>query len=127
MKKAVLYPSVPRVRKTDVGKKRTIPNQAMSLREMLKRFIRREALPVEKKGVYIETPYDLEKIPHMDRTEQEEILTEMKEKTAKAKAKVDKFKKEQAEKALAAEVEKLKAEEAKRQLDPKTFPPKAGS
>lgn len=119
MKKAVLYPVVPRVRQVKFGKRVTVPNQAMSLREMLKRFVRREPLPVEKEGVYIETEYDLEKIPHMDRTEQEAILSEVKEKTAKAKAKVDKFKKDQLDKAIAEEVAKQKAEELKKQSDPK--------
>lgn len=123
MKKTVLYPVVPRVRQVNIGKKRTLPNQAMSLREMLKRFIRREALPVERKGVYIETEYDLEKIPHLDRTEQDEILTEMKAKTAKAKEKLDKRQKEDQEKAIAAEIEKQKAEDAKKQSDPKGASP----
>lgn len=119
MKKIMLYPSVPRVRRVKFGKSKTVPNQAMSLREMLRRFVRREALPVEKEGVYVESEYDLEKIPFMDRTEQDAILAEQKEKTAKAKAKVDKFRKDEADRAIAEEVAKRKAEEAKKQSDPK--------
>lgn len=90
----------------------------MSLREMLRRFVRREPLPVEKEGVYIETEYDLEKIPHMDRTEQEEIHAEMKAKADKAKSKVEKKKKDEVDAAIAAEVAKQKAE-ALQQSDPK--------
>jgi len=119
MKNVRLYPDVPRVRRVRFGKSKTVPNQAMSLREMLKRFVRREALPVEKEGVYIESEYDLEKIPHMDRVEQEAILDDLKAATAKAKAKVDKKKKEEVDAAIAAEVAKQKEEEAKRQSDPK--------
>lgn len=94
----------------------------MSLREMLNRFVRREPLPVEKEGVYIESEYDLEKIPHMDRTEQDEIHAEMKAKTAAAKSKVDKKKKEETDALIAAEVAKQKADEALKQSDPKATP-----
>lgn len=119
LNKIQIHPDVPRVRRVAYGKKRTVPNQAMSLREMLRRFVRREPLPVEKQGVYIESDYDLEKLPHLDRTEQDEILAEMKGKTEKAKAKVEKKKKEDADKVIAEEVAKQKAEAAKQQSDPK--------
>lgn len=90
MAKYVLYPVVPRVRQSFVGVKRvTIPNQCMSLQEMLRRFVRREPLPVERQGVFIESDYDLEKLSTLDRTEQDEVVADMKRDVASKKKKVD--------------------------------------
>lgn len=83
-----LYPPYVRHRRMAEGKKFTLPDQCMSLAEMFRRFVRREPLPVEKQGVYIESDYDLEKVANMDRLEQEEVLSEMREKTQAAEAKV---------------------------------------
>jgi len=114
---------VPRVRKTFEGVKRvTVPNQAMSLKEMLRRFIHREPLPVEKQGVYIESDYDLEKLVKEDRTEQEAIIEDMKKDVARKKKRVE----EAEEKALAVQKAKDDAAEAdmrariEKQQDPKS-------
>lgn len=85
----VLNHLVPRKRIMCSGKKLVVPNATMSLAEMLRRFVRREVLPVERKGTYVETDYDLEKIPHMDIVEREELLEEFKAVTAKKKKKAD--------------------------------------
>lgn len=85
-----LYPGVPRVRRMFDGVKRvTLPNQCMSLSEMLRRFVRREALPAAKDGVYIETDYDLEKVSKMDRVEQDEIISELKQTVSTRKKAMD--------------------------------------
>lgn len=90
MRKVILYPAVPRVRRFFVGVKRcTLPNQCMSLAEMLRRYVRREPLPAAKDGVYVETDYDLEKLTKMDRVEQEEVLTEIKETVSKKRKRVE--------------------------------------
>jgi len=103
MRKLRLYPVVPRVRQDYSKVKRcTIPGQVMSIQEMFGRFVRREPLPVEKKGVYVESDYDLEKVAAMDRVDQEVILEEMKEKTKAAEAKVKKAEKAKADKEAAA-------------------------
>lgn len=67
MRKLVLYPSVPRVHpdysKTPVV---VVPNQSMTLQEIIKRFLRKEALPIEKNGVYLEGFGDIEKLARQD-------------------------------------------------------------
>lgn len=116
---ARLYPVVARRRQDFTGVKRvTIPNQTMSLKEMFKRYVRREPLPVEKQGVYVETDYDLEKVSKMDRVDQEEIYQEMK---AKADSLENEIKKEDS-KIKAAKKQKAEAQKAeaqKAQTDPK--------
>lgn len=88
MKTIQLYPPVTRSPRYFPGvKKRTLPNQCMSLAEMFRRFVRREPLPTEKNGIYVESDYDLEKLAHLDRVEQDEILDEMKSKTEALKNK----------------------------------------
>lgn len=46
----------------------TVPNQNLTLRDILLRFIRKESLPVEHEGVYAENLGDLEKMKHEDIT-----------------------------------------------------------
>lgn len=112
---ARLYPVVARRRQDFTGVKRvTIPNQTMSLKEMFKRYVRREPLPLEKKGIYVESDYDLEKVSKMDRVDQEEIYNEMKAKTDSLEAKIreedskiksEKKRKKEAERAAAAQAQ----------------------
>lgn len=120
--KVVLYPGVaarPRVRQMFVGVKRvTVPGQAMSLKEMFRRFVRREPLPVEKKGTYLESDYDLEKVSTMDRVEQEEVLAEMRSKTEAAEGRVKAARKKVADDLKKAE-EEFKAKSQLEQKDPK--------
>lgn len=109
------------------GKRVTVPNQCMSLEEMLRRFVRREALPVEKQGVYVESEYDLEKLAKEDRVHQEEVLAEMKRDTESKKKKVEEAKaKKAAEKKEAEDKAKADYIASLQQMDPlKTSPPKA--
>lgn len=100
------------------GKKTFVPMASMSIQEMLRRFVRREALPVEKEAVYIDAGYDLEKVSKMDRVDQQDILDEVREKRGRL------------ESDIAAEIAKAKAEAAPvkkkvvRQKDPKNSDPK---
>jgi len=74
-----LYPTVPVVGKSFVGVKRcVVPKQSMSLREIVRRFIRREQLPVAHEGLYEERFGDLEKLMKKDITEQMERVEELK-------------------------------------------------
>lgn len=113
---ARLYPVVARRRQDFTGVKRvTIPNQTMGLKEMFKRYVRREPLPLEKEGIYVESDYDLEKVAKMDRVDQDEILSEMKAKSEALEAQIKeedskikaekKRKKEEAQKAAAAQAQ----------------------
>lgn len=123
MNKIALYPSVPRVRRMESGVIVTVPDQVMSIKEMFRRFVRREPLPAAKNGIYIESDYDLEKLAKEDRVVQEEVLAEMKVKVADKKKKLDE--------GLAAEAAKKQKEkeDARRELFEdlkKQFDPKGG-
>ncbi|AXH74429.1 MAG: hypothetical protein [Microviridae sp.] len=120
MKNVKLYPNVPRV-KQDVKswKKTVVPNQSMTLREILKRFVRKESLPVSTEGSYHEGDYDLEKLAKSDITEQYEVIEELKKKVKRKKKEVDDYQLEQKK--------KQDEDRAKGQQDPnppKTEPPK---
>lgn len=65
----------------------TVPNQSMTLKEILRRFVRRESLPIQRQGIYAEGFGDLEKIMHEDFTVQEERLNEVRKKVEYAKKK----------------------------------------
>jgi len=73
-----LYPTV-KVVGQDFSKEKviTVPNQNLTLRDILKRFIRKESLPVEKEGVYHENLGDLEKMQHEDITVRKEKAAEI--------------------------------------------------
>lgn len=74
-----LYPPVQVIGKSFVGVKRqTVPNQSLSLREIVKRFVRRESLPISKDGVYESRFGDLEKLTHADITTKIERIEELK-------------------------------------------------
>jgi len=73
-----LYPPVRKIGQSFKGVKRcTVPNQSLSLKEIVKRFIRREQLPVAKNGVYEERFGDLEKISKMDIYDQMEVVKDL--------------------------------------------------
>lgn len=84
--KVVLYPARPRKGQSFKGvKKFVVPNQSMTLQEILRRFIRKESLPVAKDGIYEERFGDLEKLAKKDITEQFEVVEELKEVSRKKK------------------------------------------
>lgn len=85
-KKVVLYPSRTEKGQSFKGVKRyAVPNQSMTLQEILRRFIRKESLPVAKEGVYEERFGDLEKLSKKDITEQFEVVEELKQVSRKKK------------------------------------------
>lgn len=92
-----LYPQVTVKGKSFVGvKKHVVPMQSMSLREILRRFVRKESLPISHEGTYNDSyDYDLEKLAKEDMTVQQEVLAEVK---AKAAALDKEVKKQEAEK-----------------------------
>lgn len=55
------------------GKSLVVPNQALSLQEILARFTRGEPLAIGREGQYHESEDDLEKISRMDPVDQEEF------------------------------------------------------
>jgi len=76
--KTVLYPK-PRASKKVIkwGKKVTVPNQAMSLAEIIRRFTRKEALPIEKEGLYEDRFGDIEALSREDITVRKERAEEL--------------------------------------------------
>lgn len=79
------------------GKKLVVPNQAMSLHEILERFTRNEQLPIGKDVQYHESDDDLEKISHLDmvdRAEYVEKLVETQQVYKRQEAKKEKAAKE---------------------------------
>lgn len=95
MSKYVLYPKRPRKPQDVSGwKSRAVPNQSMSLQEILRRFVKRESLPAMKEGIYHEGEYDLEKVAKMDMVEQSDILEEVKKDVENKKKRMEKVKKD---------------------------------
>jgi len=98
-----LYPSVQVARQSFAGVKRcTVPNQSLSLREIVKRFVRRESLPLSVPGVYEERFGDLEKLSKADIFDQMERVKEL-------KAQIADFNKRSMERAQADAAAKAKA------------------
>lgn len=72
-----------------------VPNQSMSLREIVQRFIKKESLPINKDGFYSEDFGDIEKIQSEDITERMDRINDLKEKAKKGKkAEEERLKKE---------------------------------
>lgn len=84
----------------------TVPNQAMSLEEILKRFTRKEQLPIEQKGVYVEGLGDLEKQQYDDIVIRRERAAEYEALANKAKAKLDDEERIKSQKATEEQFEK---------------------
>lgn len=84
-----MYPKVPRVFKELSNEVVVLPNQSMTLADIIKRFVRKESLPVAKEGIYHESEYDLEKVAKADLTERMDVLNEVREKVKRTKKKMD--------------------------------------
>lgn len=86
-----LYPKVPR-KAIDFSKvkEQTLPSQSLSLREIIRRFVRHESLPVHKEGFYEDRMGDLEKLSNADITVQMERAEELKRNIAAADARMKK-------------------------------------
>lgn len=59
------------------AEKLVVPNQSMSLLEILTRFTRGEQLPVGKDVVYHESDEDIEKLKHMDLVDRAEYIEKL--------------------------------------------------
>lgn len=75
---------------TKFGKPVTVPNQSMSLAEIIKRFTRGESLPVDHNEGTYETRFgDLDALKRMDVTERMDVLEDVREYSAKSKTLLD--------------------------------------
>lgn len=64
---------------TITEKKLVVPNQAMSLHEILERFTRNEQLPIGKETNYDDGEDDLEKMVHLDLVDRAEYVEKLEE------------------------------------------------
>lgn len=87
----ILYPANYPVKRQSFEKVKTqtLPNQNMSLKEIIRRFSRRESLPIAQTGVYHENLGDLEKLAKMDIFDIHERANQLKSYIARAKARMD--------------------------------------
>lgn len=101
-----LYPEVI-VQGQDFSKQPVVvvPMQSMTLREIIKRFVRHESLPVQRQGFYEERLGDLEKLANEDITVQMDRVEQLKDYISKAEARMARLKSEEA---------RLKSEEEKK-------------
>lgn len=60
------------------GKKLFVPDQSLSVAEILARFQRDGSIPNGERGVFIETDEDLEKLGDMDLVEKDEFIAKQK-------------------------------------------------
>lgn len=102
-----LYDAKPIVGQSFVGCKRmTVPKQSLSLREIVRRFVRRESVPVSQEGLYETRFGDLEKLSKgdiYDQMEHVELLkSQIAEGTARENANAEKLASEEAEKSRLA-------------------------
>lgn len=63
-------------------KRQVVPNQSMSLKEIVRRFVRRESLPLSREGLYESRFGDLEKLSKADIVIQMERVKELQEQIA---------------------------------------------
>lgn len=95
-------------------KKVTVPGQSLSLREILRRYVRRENLPVGvSEGVYESRFGDLEKISKMDLVDQAAHIQDLKDAIAAFNARQKKEAEEAAVKKEQELKEAIKAEALK--------------
>lgn len=121
MKKLVYYSTRPQWKGVDFSNcvKQTVPNQAMSLKEIINRFVRRQSVPVEHEGSYHDRfDTDLEKLSHYktDIIDKEDFVRSHRAYGSRMKS------------VLEAEAERIKLEELKKMAPPPTstndVPPK---
>jgi len=87
----------------------TVPNQSMSLKDILNRFIRRESLPVQKNGIYNDQLGDLEKMATEDVTIQMDRVNDLRTKIREANARMKQKAIDERDALIKAEVEKQNA------------------
>lgn len=100
------------------GKKLTVPDQSMSLQEILRRFVRNEPLPIGREvfGSDKETDeellngHDAEKLGGLDLADKQELIEQQKDVQAKFERDEEHRRKEQQKKRSDAERAKLRAD-----------------
>lgn len=93
-------------------KKQVVPNQAMTVREIMNRFTRNEPLAIAKEKFYHDGSFDLEKIAHADMVDRGEFI-EIQNRIQKRFAAQEEYrKKQEEEKQVLEKANALAAEKA---------------
>jgi hypothetical protein len=92
--------------------KLTVPNQAMSLQEILNRFVRNEPLAIGKDVNYHESDDDLEKLARLDPVDKMAYIQKMQEVQDKFQAQEESRRLKMEEKARQEFLEKLEKEKS---------------
>lgn len=120
MRTVRLYPLVKVQGKKFTGVVRSVvPNQSMSLREIIKRFVRRESLPVSHEGIYSEGHGDLEKLSRRD-------ISEIFDDGRDLRARMRKFEKDEKERLAKEKKERIAAKKAAKSEQTSSAPPVQG-
>jgi len=89
MSQLQLYPTVKVVGQSFSGEKLvTVPDQSLSIRQILVRYVRRQVLPVSREdGIYVEGLGDLEKISREDMVDRDARIASVRAKVAAVRPK----------------------------------------
>lgn len=88
MKELHLYPTR-KLPGKDFSKEKlqVVPNQSLTLKDIIQRFIRKESLPIGREGIYNEQLGDLEKIAREDIVDQQDRANRLRTKLDNARRK----------------------------------------
>lgn len=112
--KAVSNPPVSKGTDFSKVKKQVVPNQAMSVNEIMRRFTRNEPLAIAKQKFYHDGPYDLEKVANSDLVDREEFIEVQNRIQKRFKAQEEFRKKQEREQEVLREAQRLADEAAKK-------------
>lgn len=76
--KSIAFPTPSKGVTYEGVKKSVVPNQALTLQQILERFTRGEAVNVARDGNYHDGEDDLEKMSHLDLVDKEEYIQKLK-------------------------------------------------
>lgn len=107
--KACVYPKPSKGQRTS-SEKLVVPNQALSLQEILQRFTRNEAVAVGKDAKFHESEDDLEKIAHGDLVDRQEFADRLKDVQSKYERQEKKRQEDERKRIEAEALEKARKE-----------------
>lgn len=110
--KALSSPPVSKGTDFSKVKKQVVPNQAMSVKEIMRRFTRNEPLAIAKQKYYHDGPFDLEKIAHADMVDRDEFIEVQNRIQKRFKAQEEFRQKQEREREILEKAQKLADEQA---------------
>lgn len=110
MFKAIAWPDASKGESFEGQPVLVVPNQSLSLQDIIERFTRGEAVPVGNDVNFHDSDDDIEKIRHMDLVDREEFMNSLERIQERYKEFEQRKAKEQAEKIAAETRAKIEAE-----------------